>query len=217
MHPKDLKVNQLLEITVDEEGSPYKNLPSRIEEVSSKYLHVSIPMKRGQILPIRVRQKLTMTLNQRGRSFQFETIVVSRQLHPIPVLIVIKPESFIEIQRRQWVRVPASIHLRYCIVNEAEASPIYEGTTVDISGGGLCLLTKDPIEAGDIVDIELNFPGREPLFCQLKILRLLEKASKEGETSKAVCEYNEINENQRDIIVSFIFEKQREWIQKGLL
>lgn len=219
MQVKDLKVNQLIEITVDEEGSSYKNLASRIEEVTQQYLHVSIPMKKGQILPIRVRQKISIRLNNKGRSFQFDTVVVQRKLYPIPVLIVQKPETMIEIQRRQWVRVPATILMRYCMKNETEeeSSPIYEATTVDISGGGICFLTKDPIEAGKIIDAEINLPNREPIFCQIKVLRLLEQAKKEGETSKAVSEFYDISENQRDRIVSFVFEKQREWIKKGLI
>ncbi len=217
MQVKDLKVNQLIEISVDEEGSTYKNLASRIEEVTNQHLHVSIPMLKGNLLPLRVRQKILIGLNNKGRSFQFETVIVQRLLKPIPVLVVEKPNSFNEIQRRQWVRVPAKILMRYCLTGEDQAGVIYEGTTVDISGGGICFLTKDPIEAGQILDVEINLPNRDPIFCQLKILRLLEKASKEGEVSKAVSEFCEISEAQRDRIVSFIFEKQREWIQKGLI
>lgn len=217
MQVKDLKVNQLIEITVDEEGSDYKNLASRIEEVTGQYLHVSIPMKRGQLLPLRVRQKLIINLHYKGRSFQFDTVIVQRLLHPIPVLVVPKPDHFREIQRRQWVRVPASILMRYWVKNEDETSPIYEATTVDISGGGICFLTKDPVEAGQLLEVEINFPYRDPVFCQLKVLRLLETANKEGAVNKVVSEFYEISENQRDRIVSFVFEKQREWIRKGLI
>lgn len=216
MQASELNVNQRIEITVDEEGSEYKNLPSRIEGVTDQHLYIAIPMKWGQLLPLRVRQKLIISFNHKGRFFQFDTVIMQRRLKPIPMLVVLKPDSFREIQRRRWVRVPVSIPIKFGVHNEEENTPVYEATTVDISGGGVCFLTRNPVAAGQLLDAEIDLPNREPVYCQLKVLRVLETET-EGSVIKAFSEYYDISESQRERIIGFVFEKQREWIKKGLI
>ncbi|CFX66012.1 PilZ domain [Syntrophomonas zehnderi OL-4] len=216
MQASELKVNQRIEITVDEEGTEYKNLPSRIEEVTDQHLYIAIPMKWGQLIPVRVRQKLIVSFNQQGRFFQFETVIMHRHLKPIPMLAVLKPDSIREIQRRQWVRVPVSIPLKFGLLNEDESTTVHETTTVDISGGGVCFLTRNPLAAGQLLDAEIDLPNREPVYCQLKVLRVLETKT-EGSVNKAFSEYYDISESQRERIIAYVFEKQREWIKKGLI
>jgi len=217
MQANDLKINQLLEITVDEPGTSYKGLASRIEEVTRDHLHVAVPMKQGELLPLRVRQHLDITVFFKGKTFLFKTVVVARKLDPFPVLVVNKPTKFTQIQRRQWVRLPCKLPIRF---REVGAGPSVEpsiGETLDISGGGLLFITHSPVEAGQIVELELNLPTPPPLFCKAKLLRLLESPKVEGGSSKVISEFAEISEGMRDRIISFIFEKQREWIRKGLL
>ena len=217
MQVKDLNVNQLLEISLDEEGTELKNLASRIEEISDNYLYVSIPTKKGQLIPFRVKQKLKIEVHYKGSFFQFETIIENRKFYPIPVLVVRKPEILMETQRRNWVRVPSTLHLRYCLQSEEKFKPINIATTVDISGGGLCFLTNDPIEAGQILDVEINMPERDPVFCQVKVVRLQQPDGKKLTTTKVFSSYLDITETQRDRIVSYVLEKQRELIKKGLI
>ncbi len=217
MQVKDLNVNQLIEISLDEEGTQLINLASRIEEVTDKYLHISIPTKKGQLMPFRVKQKIIINIHNKGRSFQFNTIIEDRKLYPIPIMLVLKPESLKEIQRRNWVRVTATLPLRYCLTGEEKSKIINLGTTVDISGGGICFITNDPIEAEQVLDMQINLPDREPVICQAKVLRLYQPNGKNSATTKVFSVYIDITEAQRDRIVSFVLEKQRELIKKGLL
>lgn len=217
MQVKDLNVNQLIEITLDEEGTALKNLASRIEEISDNYLKVSIPTKKGQLMPFRVKQKLKIEVHYKGSFFQFETIIENRNFYPIPVLVLRKPEILREVQRRNWVRVSATLHLRYCLQSEEKFKIINIATTVDISGGGLCFLTNDPIEAGQILEMEINLPDRDPVFCQVKVVRLQQPDGKKLTTTKVFSSYLDITEAQRDRIISYVLEKQRELIRKGLI
>lgn len=217
MQAEDLRINQLIEISVDEESSNYKFLASRIEEVTKDHLHVAVPMKKGELLPLRVRQHLNVNISFKGKSYMFKTIIVNRRLDPFPILVINKPTKFTEIQRRQWVRVPTKLVLRFREIGSGQNIEPYIGETLDISGGGLLFITHDPVEAEQLIELEIGLPGRTPLFCKAKIIRVVEKPKKEGGTSKVILEYTEISEGQRDRIVSYIFEKQREWIRKGLL
>lgn len=217
MKVKDLRINQLIEISLDEDETEYKNMASRIEEITDEHLHVAVPMRKGELIPLRVRQHLDINILFKGKSYMFKTVIAARRLKPFPVLIIAKPDQFTEIQRRQWVRVPAKLGLRFREINAAKSQAPYIGETIDISGGGLLFSTADPVEAEQLVELEITLPGLTPIFCQAQILRILEKPKKERLNSKVILEFTEISEAQRDRIISFIFEKQREWIRKGLL
>lgn len=217
MEAKDLRINQLIEVTVDEDDSDYRHLASRIEEITDDHLHISVPMRKGELLPLRVGQYLIINFIIKGHSYVFNTIIVNRRLNPLPILIIQKPTQISEIQRRQWVRVPAKLPLRFrASAHEKDVKPS-EGNSLDISGGGILFLTADAVEDGQIIELEINLPNRTPVFCKAKILRTVEKASQIGQPNKVILEYYEISEGHRDKIVNYIFEKQREWIRKGVL
>jgi c-di-GMP-binding flagellar brake protein YcgR len=215
MQVKDLKVNQLIEITVDEEGTEYKNLASRIEEISEEHIHVSVPMQRGEILPLRVGLNVKVNFVLEGHSFVFTTRITDRKSNPIPVLSLAKPDRIVEIQRRMWVRVAVNIPVDFHV--KGQSDKIYRGKTMDISGGGILLLCDANVSAGQILHLQINLPNRDPVFCKALVLRVIKQDTSKKELHKVVLEYQEISDGQRDKIMSFIFEKQREWIRKGLL
>lgn len=219
MKVSELKANQRIEISIDDELSEYKKLASRIEEITTDYLHISVPMVRGELLPLRIGTKVKINFANKDNAYYFNSIIVDRKNDRIPILIIKKPENFIKIQRRQWVRVPAIIDIHFKAQKHQDDEKVeqYKGSTIDISGGGMLFYTSDPVENGQVLDIKIDLPDRQSLFCKAKIIRILEKASEKGKKNKAILEYTDINEGDRDKLVNFIFEKQREWIRKGIL
>jgi len=216
MKAKDLNVNQHIEISLEEEGTELKNLASRIEEVEGHYLYISIPTKQGQLMPFREKQKLLVGLQYKGHMFQFNSVIEGRKYYPLPMLVIRKPETLREIQRRHWVRVPANLALRYCLESKEKFKPINLATSLNISGGGICFTTSEPLEMEQILEMEINMPDRDPVICHIKVLRLTESETKQN-SKKIFAKYIDITEPQRDRIVSFVLEKQRELIKKGLI
>jgi c-di-GMP-binding flagellar brake protein YcgR len=215
MKASDLKVNQLIEFEIETDANERLFLRSRIEEVVDQFLHVSAPMYRGAILPLRVGETIKVCMNYRDNTYQFYTSVIGRKWNKIPLLVIKKPEQFIKIQRRCFLRLPVAVAVRYRLAGEK--TEFYNGVTVDISGGGALLLTECPIEEGQILEMEIDLPDREPVFSRARVIRLLERKTREGQANKAALEFNDISEGKRDKIINFIFDKQREWIKKGIL
>lgn len=215
MKASDLKENQLIEIEVDIDSGEKTFLPSRIEEVVDNYLHVSAPIYRGGIMPLRTGQTLKIRMNYKNNTYSFYTLVVGRKWNIVPLIIIKKPNQFVKIQRREFLRLPVAVPVKYRLAGEN--TEFYDGVTVDISGGGALLSTQYPIEAGQTLEMEINLPNREPVFCRAQVIRLLEKITSKGKANKAALVFEEISEGKRDKIINFIFEKQREWIKKGIL
>lgn len=216
MKVDDLKVNQLIEIETEIDNQQnIKYLPSRIEEIKGDYIYISVPMYRRQLMPLRVGENIKIAFTYKEKSYAFFTAVVARKWQQVPLLVIEKPNQLIKIQRRDFVRLPVKLKVRFKTADKDE--PYREGITLDVSGGGTLFLTTAPVEAGQIIDLEIFLPGRETFTCPGRVIRLLEKAKKEGDNNKIALEFYEITEGKRDKIINFLFEKQREWIQKGLL
>jgi len=95
--PDDFKINQLVEIIVNEEE--YKGVyRSRIEEVNDTTLTLAMPFYRGQIVPLRPGLNIKVSFSKEGTAYVFETTILKRVWTPLPLLIVEKP---VEAERRQ--------------------------------------------------------------------------------------------------------------------
>lgn len=62
------------------------------------------------------------------------------------------PDTFSRVQRREYIRFPAHVAVQF---REAETEPWSRGQTQDISGNGLKLSTKVPLQMG--AQFELSF------------------------------------------------------------
>ena len=210
MKVDDIKLNQLVEIeyALDPENTEY--LPSRVEEKTEKYLYLAVPIRKNELVPFRIGTKVRVVFSTKDNTYAFNTIITGRQREPIPVLQVTKPEELIKIQRRSYFRLPVNLEVIFTVHHDIVEQ---KGMTLDISGGGVLILTKANLAAGQILNLILNLPNREPIYCKATVVRILQKARTAGEDNKVAINFLDINEAKRDKIFNFIFDKQREWIQ----
>lgn len=214
MKVDDIKVNQLVEIEYVIGPNNIEYLPSRIEEKTGKYLYFAVPIRKNELVPFRIGTKLKVVFSTKENTYAFNTTVVNRQREPIPVLIVTQPEELIKIQRRSYFRLPINLEIIFNILPDATE---YKGMTLDISGGGILLLTKTNLEAGQKLSLRIALPEKETVYCEAKVVRILQKARTASEDNKVAINFSEINEAKRDKIFRYIFEKQSEWILKGIM
>ena len=214
MNPNNLKINQLVEIELNE-GNIVEYLPSRIEEIKEDYLYISMPMRKGTLLPMRLGQEIRVITRYKNSTVGFLTRIVGRRREPIPYLIINKPEVILPIkQKREYVRLNVSLPVRFKIIDEEDKNEIEEGITIDISAGGVLFSTKAEVKKGQKIEIEITLSLEKTFSCQADAIRIFEKA--ENNAIWVAVEYNDISEADRDRIFKFIFEKQREWIKKGI-
>ncbi|MGI5911167.1 MAG: flagellar brake protein [Syntrophomonadaceae bacterium] len=218
MKIEDLKVNQLIEIEVLN-GETTEYLPSRIEELKDKYIFISMPMSKGVLLPMHLGEEIKVILRGKSGTYGFSSKIVGRRKEPIPFLIIVKPKKLISIkQKRDYVRLTVALPVRFRTVNEeGEKGNTEEGVTVDISAGGVLFYTKSEIKDDQKVEIELQFSTNEWFSCYAHVVRIFERNKYEKNAVRIAVEFDNISETQRDRIFKYIFEKQREWIKKGIL
>src|SRR5690606_1638095 len=108
MLPDDIRLNQLVEIEYLIDSDTVEYLPSRVEGKSDKYLYLAVPIRKGELVPLRIGSNIKVIFSKKNKTYAFETIITSRQREPLPVVEVEKPSYLIEIQRRSYFRLPAN-------------------------------------------------------------------------------------------------------------
>ncbi len=216
MKADDIKINQLLEIEIEAtKGNEY--LPSRIEEINGDYWYISMPMRKGVYITLRVGQRIKIQLKYKNSLFGGYVTIVDRRRGHIPLLIIDKPQELVRMnQKRTFVRLEIAIPVAFKTIIDKQKSEILTGITGDISAGGLLLYTPVVMDKDQKLELEIKLPETESVFCKAHVVRVLAKAKQEGENSKYAIEYDDFNEFQQDRIFKFIFNKQREWIKKGV-
>lgn len=216
MKADDIKINQLLEIEIEAAKSK-EYLPSRIEEIQDDYWYISMPMRRGVYITFRVGQRIKIQLKYKNSLFGAYATVVDRRRGHIPVLIINKPQELVRMnQKRTFVRLEIAISVNFKTIIDKQKSEVFSGLTGDISAGGMLLFTPVAMDKNQKLELEIKLPDTEPVFCKAHVVRVLTKAKQEGANSKYAIEYDDFNEFQQDRIFKFIFNKQREWIKKGV-
>lgn len=62
-------------------------------------------------------------------------------------------------ERRRFVRLGARVEAAYTVLPAGTAQ---RAPTSDLGGGGLCVVTEQPIPPGTQLQVALTLPGREP-------------------------------------------------------
>ncbi|HBQ24773.1 MAG TPA: hypothetical protein DD791_00130 [Syntrophomonas sp.] len=216
MKPDILKINQLVEIELNE-GDIAEYLPSRIEEIKEQYLYISMPMRKGSYIPMRIGQEIRIIMCYKKATVGFVTEVVGRRREPIPCLIINKPEHIVPVnQKREYVRLDISLPVQFRIIDEKDNAEIKEGITIDISAGGALFYTKTEVNIGQKMEIKMQLSPKNTFSCYAHAIRVFKKRELEKNTIQVAVEFDGIDEAHRDRIFKFIFKKQRERIKKGI-
>ncbi len=212
-----LKVNQPVEIEIPGEQSVCYR--SRVEYVSDDRLIVASPMKSGAIVPVRRGTVVKVTYTDNVAVYTFSSEVLSQNISGIPTLILDRPSDSKRIQRRNFVRLDTRLTVNLSLLNEKyiPSGETISATTVDISGGGMMFVCDTNMKVGDVLEAVINLSEKETVTAIGRIVRIVENPPKSRNRYSAGFEFTIIEEAERDKIIRFIFNQQRELRRKGLL
>ena len=108
-------------------------------------------------------------------------------------------------ERRKFIRLSAHHLLKYKLINrEKELSFAH-----NISAGGVLFHAKTDITPGDLVELEINFPGYPtPVKAVSKVVRAVRAVK--GEGFEVAAEFVNIEEGAKDFVNKKIQEIQGE-------
>lgn len=182
--------------------------PSRVEDLTEATVVVGAPLKGGAVVLFPVGGALDCQYAKDDAFYSFHTTVLERRRHPLPVLVLRRPDAVRRLQRRQMYRLPVVLPVVYKPVGSEEA---HKGNTVDLSGGGLCLASDQRLERGTELELSFSMPDGCEITGRGRVVLVNEGRDGQGPPRYLHgVAFQELPEAVQERIVSFIFAEQRE-------
>lgn len=206
-----------VQIELERDVKKILTLKSEIIEILDKdKLVISAPIFQSKIFPLSLGERVFINFNKKDTGmYSFLGIVYNRDSNKnIPEVYIRKIGKLNKLQRRNFFRLPLvkNILISY-LVDDAEHS--VEGVTKDISGGGIRAISNKPLKLGTEVTVHISL-GSSGVFIDAKVVRCRD-ISDSIEKYDVGLTFNNIDEQLRSKIVSYIFEKQRNLRKKGMI
>ncbi|GAX89379.1 flagellar brake protein [Effusibacillus lacus] len=208
-------IGQFVYISVPD--GPFKgSYDSRLQEIHQDHLVFDLPTALNTHTPKVFHEgtRMVITYNDLDEKvpYSFETLVQS--IRPNQMLVK-SPSEILRNQRRDYVRIQVSLPVQVLYVDSA-AQQIFKfsGKTEDLSGGGMSLLVDEgsPLQSGSFVglDFPISMDGQTyPISLKAQVLRMQPSIKFPGKKRCAI-KFVEIREQDRKLIMRFVFKKQIE-------
>ncbi|MBC7346438.1 MAG: flagellar brake domain-containing protein [Clostridia bacterium] len=208
-----LTVNRRLELRRPGERTVYRTL---IQKVGDEYFAVQLPMVRGIEVPLHQGEQVEVHIVAGDGRYVFTTEVLGRDWDRIPLYRLAKPKEVRREQLREYVRWRVALEVRYEPVSTADLKELHlyrprrEAVSIDLGGGGLQMLTKEPLMPGTLLLLQFEIPvrqGQEVIAAVGRVRRLV-PYEREGPPRFAVgVSFEQISERDRELIISFLFRR----------
>jgi PilZ domain len=177
-------------------------IPVRVYERGGDYLMLVLMLEAGDELSQDVVEPLLLEyVSPRGLvRFRGEAVLQERDLMRFDVSAA--PEV---TQRREFVRVPSAQKVEVAKEHGGDAIGAY---AIDISGGGMLVTGADSVPLGARIRFSLNLgAGSTPIEGHAQVVRA-------GDEGKRALVFERISQSDRQRLIHFVFERQREALAK---
>lgn len=217
MTDKIFKINQRIEII--DNNKTYK---STIQDIIKDTILIGIPISDNGVYPLHTGEKVEYFVINRNEIFKCTSIVLGRKLdNKVNLIILSFPENIKKVQRREYFRLPIIMDIKYCVLSKGNTysriedipsgyfNKMADALTIDISGGGMKITTKEYLQKENQIVVSLNIPD------EIKIIASIIWCENDitSKNYKAAIKFAAIDERTRDKIIKFIFEKSRNYIK----
>ncbi|MDS1030202.1 PilZ domain-containing protein [Bacillota bacterium LX-D] len=122
-------------------------------------------------------------------------------------------------QRRSWVRVPLNLNVQFIKDNfdiAASDAKYLSARLQNLSAGGMLMLSEHKLKENDKIKIQLQLPPAQIFKFNGRVVRVSKKTTNAVPHYQIGIQFFGIAERDRDKIIQFLFQHQREWIQQKI-
>lgn len=211
-----MKINQTLYIQVaslDEQESR-KEYKTRIADLSDEHIAVEVPIdeKTGRLKRLETGDQVSAYfVTGDGGKHYFESEAVGHTTDVVRLVLLRRPDpdAITRVQRRTFLRVPATLEIA-CRIGEHLR---FLGVTEDVGGGGVSIVAEGqvPLKQGDELSCWLLLPFRngaiEHVPFRSEVVRI--KPLETGNVL-AMMRFVDIANAEQQKIIRYCFERQLE-------
>lgn len=236
-----LKLNQKLQIVIEESPNRMKTCVSQIMDYDSSSMLVAEPSYKGCPVVVPVGTVIEVLVIDAKCVYSFNTSVIGKQKSP-PSLWLSLPETYRRVQRREYVRVNIKLPVvvtfkgdteveEECLNSNILAESVmdegyYNSSSIDVSGGGIKVFGPVKFKSETTIKVMLRLPMKEIVTNARVVRSVANNKISEREFSptdyakfnyiSAIC-FNDIDDADRSTIIQLCFKRQLELRQRGIV
>ena len=177
-------------------------IPVRVFERGGDFLMLMLMLDDGEELSQEALEPLVLEYVSTRGVVRFEGQAVLQERDLVRFEVSSEPEV---TQRREFVRVPA---VQKVVLADDSRSATLDGKAIDLSGGGMLLSGSDLLELDSVVRFRLSLgAGVRDIEGRARVVR----ADDEG---RRALVFEQIDPDDRQRLIHFVFERQREALAK---
>ena len=201
-----LKIGTLVEMEVLNNVYDGELFLTKIADMDENHEHLDLhlPMENRQYVIARGGDFIKVSVKKDDGIYCFKTRIHYRALEPYAYIRIDFPTKMTKEQRRQFFRMPVNLMISLKKDGEEKAK---QGVSIDLSGGGFCLISRGDYKKNDIVlmDFELTnglkFEGVKTL-----VRWQVKKVEHQFEYG---LEFVDLDIKIREQLIAYLFELQR--------
>lgn len=206
-----LTVNQRIVVALEDSEEFYV---SSVEEIASEEVFISVPYRRRMSLMLSRGDSVRVEFPGDSEYFSFVTTVTGRREEGVLLYSLAFPEKIERIQRRRDVRLAVLLDVAYAPLPEGDAAADFKETkALDLSAGGLRLVTGQEYSPGTLLLVKFRLPLRKDFFetvTKAEVLRTEPVMLEKKRLFHLGLKFIDLPQAHRDKIFSFIFWRMME-------
>jgi len=211
----------------DEDGN--RLMPALISQYEAydeknNIVEIHVPFFEGNVYPVHQNTVMDVIFSKENDTYMFRGEAVQRFYYDNLAMIKLRPVTPIRrIQRRAFFRMDCVLNVKYRVLGnaipdddriEGEFSTV---KTKDISGGGVCILADEKLEKSSFIEAFIQLDSDKEIRFIGKVVRSSAVRKRGRLVYETGIEYIKIENRDREKIIGYIFEVQRERLKKGWL
>ncbi len=206
--------------------SETRNYISQVLDFEDEYIIAAMPIYEGHLIPLESGQRFEAFFSTKRGLYRTECIVRGRKkvnnIYMVRLEVTTQMQKF---QRREFFRLDCNIdvnyyvftidEIKYCAENNRIPDEFVngrmKGVIIDISGGGLRIVSPQLHNKGDMLYIDFVLKSKNINIRMGLLGKVIESAITKNRLDlyEQRIEFISISSENREKIVKFIFEEQR--------
>lgn len=201
-----LKIGTLVEMEIINNVYDGELFLTKISDIDESYetLDLNLPMENRQYVIARNGEQVKVSLKRDDGIYCFKAKIKYRSLDPYAHIRVEFPKKLIKEQRRQFFRMPVNLMIAMKKEDEEKAR---QGVSIDLSGGGFCLISRAVFEKNDIVTMDFDLTNGTRIEEIRGIVKW--RVNKSENQYEYGIEFLNLDNKLREQLISYLFELQR--------
>lgn len=221
---QDIKLGSKVELIVydPEDGKIDINFICQIENlINDEKLIITAPIFEAKVYPVRVGSKIEAYIYRKNYIYKLVGEIIDRMVvDNIPLLEMFITGKITKAQRRQFFRWQCNIPVTFTTEQHGEHEGIPDnyinGATKDLSGGGFLAKVDQFVDKDAILKGLLKLSGITEVNFSGKVIKSTRITVDGKESFILNVAFTDIGFAEREKIVAYIFNQQRNLLKKGL-